>query len=151
MKNLMIITLLMSVVILLSSCDNSPQPINYGEDVCDFCRMTIVDQQHAAQLVTRKGRAYKYDAIECMINDLKRWESGELEHYLVSDFKNPGVLTDAKEASYLISEDIPSPMGANLSAFADEASLKKTFDSVGGQMLQWSQLLSELGKVHSHH
>ncbi|XOV91258.1 MAG: nitrous oxide reductase accessory protein NosL [Bacteroidota bacterium] len=135
----------------LNSCEAKPQPINYGEDACDFCRMTIVDQQHAAQLVTRKGRAYKYDAIECMINDLKRWDSQEIKYYLVADFKNPGVLTDATNAKYLISEAIPSPMGASLSAFAEESSRKKTFDSVGGQMLQWTQLQLELGSGHTIH
>ena len=30
------------------------------------------DPQHAAQIVTTKGKAYKYDAAECMINDLKQ-------------------------------------------------------------------------------
>ncbi len=151
MKNLKNITCLVSLMVLFSACDNGPRPIRYGEDACDFCRMTIVDQQHAAQVVTQKGRAYKYDAIECMINDLKRWDSGEIKHYLVSDYKNPGNLTDATKANYLVSEAIPSPMGAFLSAFSDEASRRKIFDSVGGQMLEWPQLHEKLGNNHTLH
>ena len=151
MKNLIRIAYLILLVVLFSSCDRGPQPILYGVDACDFCRMTIVDQQHAAQVVTQKGRAYKYDAIECMINDLKRWNKPEIRHYLVTDYKNPGVLTNALEANYLISEAIPSPMGAFLSAFEEESTRQKAFDSVGGQMLQWSQLLTELGSSHQHH
>ncbi len=151
MKNLIRIAYLILLAALFSSCDRGPQPIIYGEDACDFCRMTIVDQQHAAQVVTQKGRAYKYDAIECMINDLKKWDKPEVKHYLVTDYKNPGVLTNALEANYLISEAIPSPMGAFLSAFAEESTRQKAFDSVGGQMFQWSQLLNELGSAHKHH
>lgn len=30
--------------------------------------MTIVDKQHAAQVVTKKGKAYSFDAIECMVH-----------------------------------------------------------------------------------
>ena len=151
MKSLIRISFLLILVGLFSSCDRGPQPILYGEDACDFCRMTIVDQQHAAQVVTQKGRAYKYDAIECMINDLKRWDRPEIRHYLVTDYKNPGVLTNALEANYLISEGIPSPMGAFLSAFEEESTRQKAFDTVGGQMLQWSQLLTELGSSHQPH
>ena len=102
--------------------------------------MTIVDQQHAAQLVTEKGRAYKYDAIECMMNDLNNWNRPSVKFYLVSDFSNPGQLTDAIKAQFLITEKIPSPMGANLTAFADEKSRSKMTDSVGGEVLYWEQL-----------
>ena len=124
------------------ACSNSPDPINYGEDNCDYCRMSIVDKQHAAQLVTDKGKNYKYDAIECMINDLKKWDKPPVEIYLVADYANPGVLTDARPASYLISKNIPSPMGEFLSAFADESKRNATFESSGGEKYNWNQLIS---------
>ena len=47
--------------ITLSSCNIQPQPINYGEDACHFCKMNIIDKQHAAQIVTSKGKAFKFD------------------------------------------------------------------------------------------
>ena len=130
---------LLSFVLL--SCEAKPHPINYGVDTCDFCRMAIVDRQHAAQLVTEKGRVYNYDAIECMMNDLNQWDRPAVKFYLVSDYTNPGRLTDARDAQYLISEAIPSPMGANLSAFNDRVSMEKLFDSVGGETLGWVELL----------
>ncbi len=71
LKNPALVVLIFLVSQLLSSCQPRPEPIHYGQDACDFCRMTIVDKQHAAQMVTEKGRVYKYDAIECMLNDLK--------------------------------------------------------------------------------
>ena len=111
-----------------------------GEDACEFCRMTIVDNQHAAQLVTEKGKNYKYDAIECMINDLNQWERPPVEIHLVADYANPGSMTDALKANYLISEEIPSPMGAYLSGFSRESDRNKTHQSAGGDRFNWDQL-----------
>ena len=132
-----------SVILVLwfvSSCSSGPEPINYGEDACEFCRMTIVDSQHAAQLVTEKGRNYKYDAIECMINDLNQWERPPVEIHLVADYASPGSMTDALKANYLISEEIPSPMGAYLSGFSSESDRNNTHQSVGGDRFNWEQL-----------
>ena len=126
--------------VFLTSCSTGPQPINFGEDACEFCRMTIVDKQHAAQLVTEKGKNYKYDAIECMVNDLNEWDKPPVKIYLVADYANPGTMTNALTASYLISEEIPSPMGAFLSAFSSESVRNDTHESAGGDTLNWEQL-----------
>lgn len=140
-------------LLIYSSCSTGPKPINYGEDACAFCQMTIVDKQHAAQLVTEKGKNYKYDAIECMINDLNKWKRPPVETHLVADYSNPGTLTDALSASYLITEKIPSPMGANLSAFSSESERNETHQSMGGDKLNWEQLRLRWGKnqTHNHH
>lgn len=108
---------------ILVSCNISPQQIEYGTDACHYCNMTIVDRQHSAQLVTTKGKAYKYDAIECMVHSLQdEMKDTEMALYLVADFNQPGQLMDATMASYLVSDQIASPMGANLSAFENENS-----------------------------
>lgn len=128
---------------ILTGCSSGPQPISYGQDACVFCKMTIVDKQHAAQVVTKTGKAFKYDAIECMLNDLKEWEHPEVIHYLVSDYTNPGILADATSAHYLISESIPSPMGEFLTAFENENDRMETMKDVSGQSLNWSELKTE--------
>ena len=141
MRNRNSIHLLLAFLVLLSfGCSNGPQPINYGEDVCDFCRMAIVDNQHAAQVVTEKGKNYKYDAIECMMNDLNKWDKPPVALHLVSDYANPGVMTDATSASYLITKEIPSPMGEFLSGFADEAKRDEVHSTSGGDTYNWDQL-----------
>ena len=128
---------------LLTGCSSGPQPINYGQDACVYCKMTIVDKQHAAQLVTKTGKAFKYDAIECMMNDLKEWEHPEVIHYLVSDYTSPGELADATNAYYLISESIPSPMGEFLTAFENENDRKEILKDVSGETYNWTTLKSE--------
>lgn len=133
------ISLLLSLIGLLA-CEIKPQTIHYGMDACDFCQMTIVDKQHAAQVVTEKGKAYKYDAIECMMNALRHWDRPPVAYYLVTDYASPGAFTNASEAYYLISPAIPSPMGEYLTAFADKDVREKAYEEAGGTTLEWNQL-----------
>lgn len=130
--------------ISLSACNTKPQPIEYGKDGCHYCKMTIVDRQHASQLVTSKGKVYKFDAIECMIHNLNENDIGPYAHTLVSDFNNPGKLIDAQDASFLISKDIPSPMGAFLSAFNNKEAALKTQNDSKGTIYNWDELLKHL-------
>ena len=136
---------LLLVSLLFASCNVSPQPINYGTDACHFCDMTIVDRQHASQLVTAKGKAYKYDAIECMVHSLQdEFKDTEMAHYLVADFSQPGDLIDAKNATYLVSEQLQSPMGANLSAFLNEDAAKKAQEKFTGKIYTWKEIQEHL-------
>lgn len=131
---------------LLTQCTIETAPISYGTDSCHFCKMTIVDQQHAAQLVTKKGRNYKFDAIECMINTLPQWESEDIHSYLVTDYTTPKKMIDATAAHYLIADHLPSPMGAFLSGFAQEADRKQHSKSEKDQTLNWAELQTVLAK-----
>ncbi|MCG9971919.1 nitrous oxide reductase accessory protein NosL [Christiangramia crocea] len=130
----------------LISCEIGPEPINYGEDGCEYCKMTIVDKQHASELVTSKGKIYKFDAIECMINFRKEHKDIQYAMYLVSDFSKPGELIDATMATFLISEKISSPMGANLSAFYTETAANEIQASYGGDIYNWHEIQPYIGK-----
>jgi copper chaperone NosL len=101
--------------------------------------MTIVDRQHAAQLVTDKGKCYKFDAIECMIHYLDE-NNLSLAYSLVADMQNPGKLMDAKKATFIISENIPSPMRANLSALTSEENANLLLREKGGQLYSWAEI-----------
>ncbi len=125
------------------SCEVKPQEIVYGQDACHFCRMTIVDRQHAAQLVTIKGKAFKYDAIECMLNHLNKWDQPEVKYYLVTDYTTPGQLVDATLSHYLISEAIPSPMGEFLTAFENREEREKIDKESNAKSLNWNELKRE--------
>ena len=131
-------------IILLLSCSVEPEKISYGQEACHFCKMTIVDRQHAAQIVTTKGKAYKYDAAECMINDMKQKRDTEIKFHLVNDYTNPSVLIDATNASYIISAAIQSPMGANLSAFKNVEDANKILAESGGELYNWKEIVTKL-------
>ena len=129
------------------ACTVKPQPIQYGVDSCHFCKMTIVDDQHAAEIVTVKGKVYKYDAVECLLNHKNNWEHPKIKHLLVCDYAHPGKLVDANLAHYLISKNIPSPMGEFLTAFSKKEELQKVMDESGGEILNWSTL-NEKFNIH---
>lgn len=73
---------------VLLACQVKQKKINYGTDHCEFCQMTIVDKQHAAQVVTKKGKAYSFDAIECMVHYSEKMDPSTIGLFLSANF-NP--------------------------------------------------------------
>lgn len=132
---------LFALVVMLTGCSSpAEQPIDFGGDACEHCQMTIVDRQHAAQLVTTKGRAYTFDAIECMVGFQAAFPDRSAALLLVCDYANPGVMIEVSTATFVVSEQIPSPMGANLSACATVERAQDLIDQYGGQTLSWSEI-----------
>ncbi len=129
---------------LIVSCSTRPQPISYGEDLCSYCRMSIVDARYGAELVTDKGKVYKFDALECLINHQQDNPEEVYAHVLVTDVTEPGQLTDARACTYLISPNIPSPMGANLSSFGSRATAESWLAQHEGILLDFGQLAPHL-------
>ena len=125
---------------LLSACQPTYKEINYGSDICHHCKMTIVDKLHAAELVTTKSKVYKFDAIECMAQYISDKSEADFAFFLVNDFNDPGKLIDAKEATFLISKAIPSPMGAFLSAFSASDLAEKMKMEKGGEIFNWESI-----------
>ena len=145
MKKLITTFSLLSLLIFIS-CNIQPQKIEYGKDACHFCRMNIVEQLHAAQLVTAKGKAYKFDAAECMINYLEEIEPDQIGLLLVTDYNNPSVLIDAKTATHIISKNIPSPMGAYLSSVSTREEALELQKNKDGEIFTWDELLIHFRK-----
>ena len=135
-----IILILFLALCALTACTIEQSPIVYGKDACYFCKMNIVDKQHAAEIVTQKGKAYKYDAIECMIRDVLKRDETEIALFLITDYYNPGKLVDATKAVYLISENLPSPMGANLTGFESKSKAEETQKEKSGTLYSWDEL-----------
>lgn len=131
-------------VFLLLACQSSPRAIEYGKDACSYCKMSVVDNRHAAQLVTEKGRNYVFDAIECLVRYHEQETAQAYEYVLVADYLNPGQLVDAKTAHYLISPNIPSPMGAFLSAFSSQEGSVQLQAKKEGTLYSWEELLIEI-------
>jgi copper chaperone NosL len=133
--------LIIALLFLFFSCNVSPKPIDYGSDGCHFCKMTIVDIVHAAEIVTKKGKVYMFDATECMINFMDEFDTSEIALYLSNNYTAPADLIDAAKATFLISENISSPMGAFLSAFEDKADAEKAQEEKTGDLYTWGELL----------
>ncbi len=131
---------LILISLSLASCTVEESPILYGKDACHYCMMNIVDKQHAAEIVTKKGKAFKYDAIECMMRDIMEREENNIALFLMTDYSSPGKLVDATKAIYLISENLPSPMGANLTGFESKTKAEETQKDKNGTLYSWDEL-----------
>ncbi|MFD2696517.1 nitrous oxide reductase accessory protein NosL [Mesonia sediminis] len=129
--------------ITLVSCSKEKQPIAYGEDSCDFCKMTIVDQIHGAEIVTDKGKVYKFDALECLIDFKQEMVKETPEQFFTNHYLVPSELISAQTAIYLISENIPSPMGEFITAFPNREQAQKVQLEKGGAIYTWNEILDQ--------
>ena len=137
------VVLLLSVSLL--SCSTAPQPIQLGTDVCYFCKMTISDARFGAEIVTRKGKFFKFDDAHCLLSYV---HSGILDPqdiagiYLV-DFCGDHALTKVETTFLLQSEELRSPMGGNIAAFTSEDSLNKMKEKFNGTVTNWATIFPQ--------
>jgi len=127
---------------LAGGCTVGPTDIQYGKDTCASCRMQITDPRFGSELVTRHGKAYTFDAVECLVGFTLRGTvpAAETHSVWVSDFANPGHLIDARTARYLKTDAVRSPMGLNVLAFAGEAEREAARGRYQGEAISWEQL-----------
>ncbi len=104
--------------------------------------MTIVDKQYGSEIVTTKGKVYKFDAVECMINFLNdgKVDKKDVAMKLVNTYNEPGKLLKATESYYLRSQNLPSPMGLFITPFTDKNQAKKVQNQKGGEIYTWQSL-----------
>ena len=118
--------LLASSIIVLAACaETGPQEIAVGKDQCDNCKMTISEPKYATQLITEKGRLYKFDDISCLKDyETSNTESTTNSKTYVADFPS-GKFIESSTATFIKGGDIKSPMGGNTQAYQDKAAAEK--------------------------
>ena len=134
MKKLLFITL----VTFLSACNNEPQPIMYGVDLCHYCKMTIMDKKFGAELINKKGKTLKFDSGECMVNYTSTDKSFETDKILVVNYASPEELIEADKCFFLHGGNVNSPMGGQLAAFKTREDAEKFQKELQGDLLLWS-------------
>jgi len=151
------------LLLLLFACEvkPEPEPIRYGKDACAWCRMIIADAGFAAELKTKKGKVYKFDAPECLAAFVLSGQikKDEILGMWVADFAQKGKLIPVEQAKFLVSEKIKSPMGLNIAAFSSEEDLEEAKRVFGGRVLTWEEVLQyvkerwgdQLHRHHTHH
>jgi copper chaperone NosL len=97
--------------------------------------------------VSDKGRSYKFDSVECMMEALA--DGGKLMEITVHssfvlDYAHPGRMVEAGRAQYLVSPNLPSPMGANVTAFAEQTDADNIRTDKGGELLNWEAVQAHL-------
>ena len=143
MKNYLAYTLA-SLLFITIGCKPEAKPIEYGHQACDYCRMSIVDERYAAQLVSPKGKTYSFDAMECMIHYKNEQKSETWAMELITDYNTPRKLIPAANASIVRSKQLPSPMGMYLTAVQDKNQAQSLVDKNGGEIYTYPQLADGL-------
>lgn len=130
------------LTVTLGSCSTSPQPIRLGQDNCDQCKMTISDQRFGAEIVSKKGKVFKFDDNHCLLAYLqeKKIAQQDVSGVYFTHFLKPHELLKAEEAFFLQSPALKSPMNGNVAAFANEDSLHSMINKFYGNKISWEDL-----------
>lgn len=134
------IILLISVFTI--SCSFEPVPFDMGKDVCEHCKMTIVDPKWGAQLITNTGKTYKYDVIECMILHEKTLDAKKIHSKWTINYLQNEQFIKVEDALYVRSLEFNSPMGLNAISLSKDEEISQLKLQNSPEKLKWSQLLN---------
>lgn len=133
---------IVAVVLFICSCSAEKDPIVVGKDNCDYCKMTISDARFGAEIVTKKGKVFKYDEAQCLLSDIKEGgvKNEDVKDIFLTDFCQKHDLINQKNALLLKSEDFRSPMGGNVAAFASNDSMNRYKKTLNAEDVDWNKL-----------
>jgi copper chaperone NosL len=136
------IYILLLITFAFGCSSPAPTPINYGHDACDYCKMTIVDKKFGTELVTTKGKVFKFDSIECLAAFTLKGDVADEDVFglYVSDFNNPLNLVSSKDVYFIHSKELKSPMSFGLVAVKDSSTAINVRDASYGELVSWDQL-----------
>jgi copper chaperone NosL len=107
--------------------------------------MTLMDDKFGGELVTNKGKVFKFDDIKCMIS-FQNSSEGKADGYayeLVVDYAHAADAFDlipAGDAFYLQSTKVKSPMAGNVAAFKQQAEQQEYQKKWNGSVLSWNEV-----------
>ncbi len=142
-KNRKVVTtiILLFSIATFSCSNNKPVPIKLNKDNCDFCSMGISDGKFGAEIITEKGRVYKFDDIMCMVNYCKANPKTKIASYYVLDYSNENVLISAPTAYFISGGNIQTPMRGGIIAFLKEKDAKEFGTKLNAKPTNWEAII----------
>lgn len=135
------------LVLALASCSSGPQPIKLGAEPCAFCKMTISDNRFGAEIITKKGRIYKFDDTHCVLGFIKAntINNDDIQDTYLVNFEEPHNFVAAQKAFLLKNSELHSPMGGNVAAFEDKAKMDEANVNIKGQgtVVTWDEMVKD--------
>ncbi len=142
-KNAVPATLSFIFLATMASCNVGPEPLKAGVDNCHFCKMTITDIRFGAEIVTKKGKVYKFDDTHCIASYLKSkgLEPGDIKNIYLTNYAGDHQLIEVGNTFLLSSPELRSPMGGNVATFDNKDSLQIIQKRFKGNVVAWNQLI----------
>ena len=105
--------------------------------------MTISDYRFAAELITPKGRVYKFDDLSCMSGYIQENREIQNSSFYIGDFKNAGTLLGVMDVHFVQSDEFKSPMGGNTAAFKQVQEAEKMAQLYRTVVKNWKQVQNQ--------
>jgi copper chaperone NosL len=141
-KKVAMVAAMLLLITAVVSCNVKPQSLQLGKDNCYFCKMTVSDARFGAEIITRKGRIYKFDDVHCLLAFLRSDElpAKEIKDVYFVTFDGDHGFVRSQDAALLKSDGLHSPMNGNVAAFSNDDSLRQTMGLVKGTAVTWKEL-----------
>ena len=132
------------LLFFITSCSTGPQPIKVGVDACSFCKMSIADARYGGEIVTKKGKVFKFDDMHCLLEFHKSntIDNKDIKDIYLVAFNKPHDFIEASKAFLYRSDELRSPMGGNTASFSKEAEMTETAKRFKGEKVSWTALLN---------
>lgn len=135
--------------LLIAGCNPKPEKISFGKDECAECKMTIMDPKFGGEILTKKGKVYKFDDTHCIAAFLERRgvELSNIHQTLFVQYNHPNEFVNVKSAEFVVSSQFKSPMGGNAAAFKNAIEARKKSEEIeGSRVTNWATLYNILVK-----
>lgn len=143
--NKAVATISVFLIFGLLSCNSGPQPIKLGQDACSFCKMSIADNHFGVEIITKKGKVFKFDDTHCALGFMKAntINNSDIKETWLVNFEEPHNFIDAQKAFLLKSSELHSPMGGNVASFVDENKRKDAMQNIKGDktIITWDEFV----------
>ena len=89
---------------------------------------------------------FKFDDMHCVVKFLKEEtvKSEDIAQTLAVNYQEQNDFVDATKATYIVSEQLRSPMNSNAAAFTDAEQAKKANEKFNGTIADWQTLYQQL-------
>jgi len=133
-------------VILFSSCSSQPEPFRYGQDLCHTCKMGIIDPKFGGELITTKGKLYKFDDLNCMALFIRSGKvpQSQIDKMVVINYEKEQDFIEVQKSYFLLSSALKSPMGGNTAAFASQDAAQKLNNDINGKIIRWNDFCEQV-------
>jgi copper chaperone NosL len=121
-----------------------PVVVHYGQDLCDHCHMTISDPSYGGQVVTRTGRAYRFDDAGCLAAFIQSGEipEGEVLGIWFSNYLDADDLVPLADAVFVRHERFHTPMGSTVAVVREGPAADSLVAALEAERPAWSEVLT---------